>query len=147
MENLELIFENIKTSDINSILKWMDFSEENIVSSHFFINNEDKEYRDIVSFSDYFKSKGTCNILVKNLDLGVLISKAIMIISFDETYGDLTLNFSEEEWGTNDHSEEEKIAFLSEKLKMLNTNIHYSSILFGYEPADDEDMELLKVSK
>ncbi len=145
MEDLELIFGYIRVSDIEGIFNWMSFNKKNIESSHFFINGEDKEYQDISSFSDYFKNQGTCNILIKELDLGVVVKKSIIVISFDEVYGDLTLNFSEDDWGTDEKTSDEKVRLLSEKLDLVKQNIHYTSILFGYEPAEDEDMQLINL--
>src|SRR5690625_4883148 len=105
MENLELIFENIKVDDIDKILSEVNFKPENIKRSHFFIDNEDKEYRDITSFSEYFKNKGTCNLLVRDIDLGTVIKTSVIIISFDETYGDITFIFSENDWEKDNMSD------------------------------------------
>ncbi|MGG5342063.1 hypothetical protein [Enterococcus sp. AZ192] len=145
MEYLELIFENIKVNDIEKILNEFKFKPENIESSHFFIDNEDKEYRDITSFSQYFKNKGTCNLLVRDIDLGTVIKKSIIIISFDETYGDITFTFSENDWEKDNISDDEKANILFQKLSMIKNNINYSSILFGYDPVDEEDMQLFRI--
>ncbi|EFI85264.1 hypothetical protein [Listeria grayi] len=139
MENLEMIFEDIIISDIEKILSWMSFSEKNIKRSHFFMHGADKEYSDISSLSEYFKNAGTCNILVENLNIGIILREALIVISFDEKYGDLTLTFSEE-YGELD---EEKLSLVSERLHFLSSTINYSKILFGYEPADEEELQLL----
>lgn len=139
MGNLEMIFEDIIISDIEKILSWMSFNEKNIKRSHFFMHGADKEYSDISSLSEYFKNAGTCNILVENLNIGIILREAIIVISFDEKYGDLTLIFSEE-YGELD---EEKLSLVSERLHFLSSTIKYSKILFGYEPADEEELQLL----
>ena len=145
MENLELVFENIKVDDVEKILNEFKFKSENVERSHFFIDNEDKEYKDISSFSEYFKSKGTCNLLVREIDLGTVINKSVIIISFDEIYGDITFTFSESDWEKDSISDDEKTMILFQKLSMMKNNINYSSILFGYDPVDDEDMQLFRI--
>lgn len=147
MENLELIFNDIKSRDIDIILNWLSFNKTNVESSHFFIDGMDKEYDDITDFSAYFENIGTCNLVVKNLDIGVTIEKAIIIISFDKTFGDMTVNFSENEWGSQEQSNEEKIFLLSEKINNIIDKINYKFIYFGYEPATDEDMRLFCIGK
>ena len=34
---------------------------------------------------------------------------------------------------------------LFQKLSMIKNNINYSSILFGYDPVDDDDMQLFRI--
>jgi hypothetical protein len=147
MENLELIFENIMVNDVERIIKWMKFEENNICTSHFFRDNRDLEYQDITSFADYFQNMGTCNLLVKNLDIGIPISKGVIIISFDEIYGDLSLNFSEEVFKIEKEREKEILESILSKLNVVKNQINYSSIFFGYEPAEDKDMQLLTLLK
>lgn len=140
MEYLELVFEDIQLIDVDTILKWMSFEKKNIIRSHFFIDGEDKKFEDINNFADYFKNKGTCNLTVKELNIGFPVKEAVIIISFDEKYGDITLTFSEEDWDIN-QAEEEKVSLLSNQLNLLKEKINFNTILFGYEPA--EDIQLL----
>lgn len=143
MGNLEMIFEDIVISDTEKILSWMSFNEKNIKRSHFFMHGADKEYSDISSLSEYFKNAGTCNILVENLNIGIILREALIVISFDEKYGDLTLTFSEDLWEECGELDDEKLSLVSERLYFLSNTINYSKILFGYEPADEEELQLL----
>ncbi|WP_242217393.1 hypothetical protein [Bacillus cereus group sp. BfR-BA-01380] len=147
MKNLELIFKDVMVFDIKKIFSFLHFNEENIVSSHFFMNDEDLTYQDIKNLDNYFQVPCTCNILINDLEIGVTINKVLIIISFDEVYGDITFNFSEDDWGNIEMAEDKKVILLKEKLEMLINRITYSSILFGYEPAEDEDMQLFTMSK
>ena len=145
MENLELIFEDIRVRDIDTIFKFLKFDEHNIKNSHFFLDNADVEYADISSFTNYFKTSGTCNILISRLDLAIEVTDVLIIISFDEVFGDMTLNFSEANWEKNDLTEEKKIELVKDKLKQITNEINYKAIIFGYEPADEENMQLINI--
>ena len=45
---------------------------------------------------NYYKNNGTGNIFVRELFLGSKIYNVLIVISFDEEFGDIVLNFEEE---------------------------------------------------
>lgn len=90
-------------------------------------------------------TNNTCNILINNLFIGVYIKKALIIISFDEIYGDITISFTENDWEELNLPDEERSMFILDKLNEIKNKVNYTSILFGYDPADDEDMQLIKI--
>lgn len=142
MEHLKDLLNNIE-----NILEWMNFKENQIETSHFFIDNEDKEYSDIDSFINFFSNTNTGNMLIKDLDIGLAIKKALIILSFDDVYGDITISFTENDWEGSEVSTKEISRLILDRLNDIKNNITYTSILFGYEPADHEYMTLFNVHK
>lgn len=140
MENIEIIFKDIYASDIKKIFKWFLFKEENIKSSHFFEDGKDITYQELSNIEAYFNKVNTGQILIENIDIGTKIDEAIIIISFDNNKGDLTINFEETENFVNDFSEDILL-----KINEIKFIIHYSNIIFGYEPSEDEDMLVFKI--
>ncbi|MFC6347768.1 hypothetical protein [Vagococcus carniphilus] len=144
MESYELIFNNISPKEISVLLKWINFKEKNVLSSHFYINNKDVKFESIDSLEIYFNKQNTGNILVKDIYIGATISKAIIVISFDDLDGNLTINFSEKDMTIlNDLV----LADICSNILSIMTNLNNATIFFGYEPAEDNDMTLFSLNK
>ncbi|MDT2849407.1 hypothetical protein P7H60_09580 [Vagococcus carniphilus] len=144
MESYELIFNNISPKEISVLLKWINFKEKNILSSHFYFNNKDVKFESIDSLEIYFNKQNTGNILVKDIYIGTTISKAIIVISFDDLDGNLTINFSEKDMTIlNDLI----LADICNNILSIMTNLNNATIFFGYEPAEDNDMTLFSLNK
>lgn len=144
MESYELIFNNISPKEISILLNWINFKEKNVVNSHFYINNKDTKFENIDSLEIYFNKQNTGNILVKDISIGAAISKAIIVISFDDLNGDLTINFSEKDMAFLNNS---VLTDIYNNALSIMTNLNNATIFFGYEPAEDNDMTLFSLNK
>lgn len=147
MDNLEIIFRDIETLSISPILKKLCFDSKNIRSSHFHKDDKDMEYSEIGDLREYFSESRTGNIFVKSLDIGINIFDIMIILSFDEKYGDMTLNFQEENVLKGGIIDSEKENLIKNKLEEILLNTKIGSVVFGFEPAEDEDMMIFKLNK
>jgi hypothetical protein len=150
VNNFEIIFENIKRHDLNSIIfKEICFDKQKIISSHFYdqIENCDIEFGMISSLEDFFAIPGTGNLYISEVDVGMSIRKVMIVISFDEIYGDVVLNFSESELFQENMNINQDCVFLIKKLQSIVSIYDIGSITVGYEPASDEDMQLVSFTK
>jgi len=151
MENIELIFENIQAKNLEKLLfEDLSIQKEKIKTSHFYDNEEKKdlEFKDVVSLEEYFSRPGTGNIFLEEVDIGTIISNVIIVISFDEVYGDVVINFpSNEILNTEKRLERKKYEAVLKKILLIYKNIDMSKVLLGYEPAEDEDMLICRIDE
>lgn len=144
MESYELIFSDISPKKIDVLLQLINFKENNVLTSHFHKNNQDIKFENINNLETYFSKQNTGNILVENIYIGVFIRKAIIVMSFDDLYGDITINFSETDIAIfNNLVLEDIYNYILSVAKTLK----HSSIFFGYEPAQDRDMTIFSLNK
>ncbi len=91
--------------------------------------------------------KGTGNIVLEQLQLGITLKDVVIVFSFDEEYGDIVFNFPESEIFVDDKKEVksrfEKLVNYLVKLKM---KYDIPKVIIGYEPADDEDTMLIELN-
>lgn len=150
MNNLEIIFENIKRHELNSIIfKELCFDKQKIISSHFYDKkkNRDIEFEMISSLEEFFAIPGTGNLFISEVDMGISIHKVMTVISFDEMYGDIVLNFREDELFQENMVINQDCVFLIKKLQSIVNMYDIGSIIVGYEPASDEDMQFVSFTK
>ena len=151
MENMELIFENMQAKNLEKLLFGdLSIQKEKVKTSHFYNNEEKKdlELKDVVSLEEYFSQQGTGNIFLEEIDIGVIISSVMIVISFDEIYGDVVINFpSDEVLNTENKFERKKYEAVFSKISKIYERFDMSRVLFGYEPADDEDMLICRIDK
>lgn len=150
MEYLEIILKDIKTKYIDEIFfNYLQFSLEDIISSHFFDNgiNKDVEYKDIKKFKDYFIKPGTCNIYLKKILLGTELKNVIVLVSANKHKGDITINFDVKDIEKCDNIElSAKCIKLYFKLLEIYASRFIDRIILGYEPAEDDDMKLISIN-
>lgn len=146
MDDLELLFKNVKICDIYIILEWLNFNQDNIITSHFYFNDKDFQYKDIENFENYFKIPGTCNIFTKNITIGFMVEEAIIVIAGDDTSVDITINFSIFQNSEEIRMDSRKLSLVLNRLGKLIHKISYSHIYFGYEPAEDQTTQLLMIN-
>lgn len=137
MEDFELEFKNIKIKDVTKILTAFKFKSENVKMSDFLIDGKNKEYKDIISFSQYFKKPGECRLLVEDLNIGFNLKEALIIISFGETYSSFEVWFSKEDWEESPISDDDKKVKLLNNINEIKSGICYSSIKFSNYSGDD----------
>ena len=147
MENLEVIFKNIEVSEIDLLLEQLKFDTDNIRRSHFYKEGKDIGYSELDNLEKYFSTPGTGNLFVKYLDIGIKIPDVMLILSFDKKYGDITLNFPEENILFEETAKAEKEKIIKNKMRKILELIEMTSIIFGYEPAEDTDMLIFELEK
>lgn len=151
MEYIEVILKNIKNVQIQDVFcDFLLFDEKDIISSHFFNQkkNKDVSYQEIGDLKKYFCTPGNCNIYLKKAMIGIELKNVLIHIACDERYGDITINFEEEQ--IREHSEEEIIKELQNLLISfirIYKSAEVGEIILGYEPADDADMKIIEISQ
>ncbi len=150
MNNLEIIFENIKRHELDSLIfKELRFDKQKIISSHFYdeIEERDIEFEMISSLGEFYAIPGTGNIYMSEVDIGICIHNVMIVISFDEVFGDIVLNFKENELFKENMVINQDCVFIIKKLQSIIKMYDIGSIIVGYEPSSDEDMQLVSYTK
>jgi len=146
MENLEIIFENIKVCDLNKLLyNYLLLDLKNIRNSHFYDEEHDKDLtiEEIENLENYFSIPAIGNINVDRINLGIDVLDIMIIISFDKIYGDVVINFPTKHFQSNtSKSDDSNCKILYSKLETIYQEIELERIILGYEPAYDDDMRL-----
>lgn len=150
MENLEIVLLDFKKEELETLIhEELKLSTLNIKSSHFYDFNlgKDIEFPQVKNMKAVLSPKGTGNIVLEQLQLGITLKNVVIVFSFDEEYGDIVFNFPESEIFVGDKSE---VKWRFKKLVnyLVNLKIKYdiSKVIIGYEPAVDEDTMLIELS-
>ena len=147
MEYLEILLRDVNKKNIDLLIsKELNITNDSIISSHFFdkSKNIDKEYDEINSLFEYFDSPNTGNVYVKELILGEILTKVMVVMSFDEILGNITLSFDEEDFcscSINDLAF--KIKKILNKLHELQKKYDITKIQIGYESVIHDDNVIL----
>jgi hypothetical protein len=150
VNNIEIILENIKLHELDSIIiKELCIDKRNVISSHFYdeVKKQDIEFEMISSFNDFYAIPGTGNIYLSEVNIGMCIHNVIAVISFDEDLGDIVLNFKESELFLENMVISQNCVHIINKLQFIIKKYDIGSIIIGYEPASDEDMQLISFNK
>ncbi|WP_346773283.1 hypothetical protein [Paenibacillus sp. PAMC 26794] len=151
LESLEIILIDFNKNNLDQFIKNdLNIQVDRIKSSHFYDNRSenDIEFQQIESFEEIFSPKGSGNLLLSELSLGHTFNDVMIVFSFDEEFGDLVINFPEEELFSGENSETKlKAQKLIEYI--LDTKNKYSieKVRIGYEPAMDDDTCLVEINK
>lgn len=150
MENLEIVLLDFKKEELETLIhEELKLSTLNIKSSHFYDLNlgKDIEFSQVKNMKEVLSPKGTGNIVLEQLQLGITLKNVVIVFSFDEEYGDIVFNFPESEIFVGD-KKEIKLRFeqLVNYLVKLKIEYDISKVIIGYEPADDEDTMLMELS-
>lgn len=150
MENIEIILSNFDKKYLSDLIyKEFNLLNMEIISSRFYDCNleRDVSFSEIKSIEQILSPKGTGNIVLKELGLGVPVKDIVLVLSFDEKMGDIVLNFPEHCLFKNEKEQDKenmkKIAAYLMKLKTIYTP---SKVIIGYEPATDEDSLLIELT-
>ncbi|MFZ7945032.1 MULTISPECIES: hypothetical protein [Bacillaceae] len=150
MENLEIIFTDFNKREIDKLIyDELKLSTLKQKSSHFYdnISEKDLDFSQVKNIEEILSPKGTGNILLEELQLGILLKNVVIVFSFDEQYGDIVFNFPEKEIlkdGRNDNKL--RLKKLVHFLVNLKKNYDIPKIIIGYEPATDEDTMLIEIN-
>ena|GEM_PF-742594 len=150
MEYIEIMLQDVNKKDIDLIIRQeLNITKDIVVSSHFYdkLQEKDKEYGEIDSLVNFFSKPNTGNIYTKEITLSEKLHDVIVVISFDEVFGDITLNFKEDDICNYD------IDVLKYKLnkiinKLIEVQQKYSvkNIIMGYESVIDVENIMLNIS-
>ena len=150
MENLEIILIDFSKSNLDQFIKEdLNIQLNQIRSSHFYDNSrgEDTVFQDITSFEEILSPKGTGNLFLSNLNLGRTFHDVMIVFSFDEQYGDMTMNFPEEEFYNGGKSETTlRAEGLIRYIFDLMDKYKIKKVRVGYEPATDDDTCLVEIN-
>ena len=150
MENIEIILTDFNKREIDKLIyNELKLSTLKLRTSHFYdnISEKDLDFFQVNSIEKILSPKGTGNILLEELQLGISLKNVLIVFSFDEQYGDIVFNFPENEIlkeEKNDNKERLKklVLFLAD----LKRNYDIPKIIIGYEPATDEDTFLIDIN-
>ena len=149
MNNLEIIIEDVKSDDLDRIIfEEFSFDKQKIISSHFYdeFNKHDIEFGMLPSLEKFYSIPGTGNVYMREVELGICIHNVMTIISFDKVLGDIVINFEESEIIKDSVTEQDCVLFIK-KPQSVFAKYDIGSIIIGYEPASDNDMQLITFTK
>ena len=149
MDNVEIILKNVARKNIEKVFfNSLVFDIKNIISSHFFDKekNVDMEYQNVKSLNKYFDTSGAGNLYLKKVIRGTELANVLILIGCDEKYGDITINFEEEQFENFSIQEiKGKLKNLIMFLLNIYRNNEIEEITIGYEPAYDEDRKIIEI--
>ncbi len=147
---MEILLVNFPKGNIEKFLfNELKIKNEQVKASHFFDKESGKDI-DFVHIKSIYKilsPTGTGNIVLYQLELGVLIKDVVVVLSFDEEYGDVVCNFPEKELLTGEKvSNALKIKTVLKYLSNIREKYGIEKVRIGYEPAADNDTCLCELS-
>ncbi|MEI5908940.1 hypothetical protein WAK64_17980 [Bacillus spongiae] len=150
MENLEVLFMDFNKRDIDRLVyEELKFSTLKVNSSHFYDYNIKKDigFSQVKNIERTLSPKGTGNIFLEELHLGILLKDIVVVFSFDKQLGDIVFNFPENQLLTNErHKNKIRLKKLVHYLVNLKKNFDIPKVIIGYEPATDEDTLLIEIN-
>ena len=151
MESLEIILIDFNKNNLDRFIKNdLNIQLDHIKSSHFYDNRSenDIEFQQIESLEEILSPKGTGIILFSELNLGHTFNDVMIVFSFDEEFGDIVMNFPEEELFSGENSETTLNAQkLIEYILDIKNKYAIEKVRIGYEPAMDDDTCLVEIDK
>lgn len=150
MENIEIILSDFNKREIDKLIyNELKLSTLKLRTSHFYdnISEKDLDFFQVNSIEKILSPKGTGNILLEELQLGISLKNVLIVFSFDEQYGDIVFNFPENEILKEEKNDNKKrLKKLVHFLVDLKRNYDIPKIIIGYEPATDEDTLLIEIN-
>ncbi|GIP46335.1 hypothetical protein J45TS6_47940 [Paenibacillus sp. J45TS6] len=151
MDNLEIILVDLIKDELDKmVFEEFKINVLEVKSSHFFDNNskDDIVFHQINSFQEILSPIGTGNIFLSHLEIGYIIKDVMVVFSFDKDYGDITINFPENELFAVDRSVQKQRAYkLVEFLLRLRDKYNIAKVKIGFEPASDDDTCLVTIEE
>ncbi|MEK4370543.1 hypothetical protein [Paenibacillus sp. FSL R5-0473] len=151
MDCMEMILIDFNKNNLDRFIKNdLNIQAKRIKSSHFYDNHSesDIEFQQIESFEKILSPKGSGNLLLSELSLGHTLNDVMIVFSFDEEFGDIVINFPEEELFSGENSETTlKAQKLIEYILDIKKKYAIEKVRIGYEPAMDDDTCLVEINK
>ncbi len=99
------------------------------------------------NIEEILSPKGTGNIFLEELQLGISLKNVTIVVSFDEKYGDIVFNFPKNEVLKDERCGNKfRLKRLVHYLVNLKKDYDIPKIIIGYEPATDDDTFLLEIN-
>lgn len=150
MENIEIILFDFEKIDLpNLIYKEFNLLNKKIVSSHFYdsVLGKDVSFSEVKDIKQILSPRGTGNLVLNELELGVPVEDIVLVLSFDEKVGDIVLNFPEHFlFPTKQTHDKANLKEVVNYLMKLQSTYSMSKAIIGYEPATDEDSRLIEIT-
>ncbi|PFW89943.1 hypothetical protein [Bacillus pseudomycoides] len=150
MENLEIILTDFNKRKIDKLIYGeLKLSTLKLKRSHFYnnISEKDLDFSQVKNIKEILSPKGTGNIFLEELKLGISLKNVVIAFSFDEQYGDIVFNFPENEILKDERNDNKlRLKKLVHFLVDLKKNYDIPKIIIGYEPATDEDTLLIEIN-
>ncbi|PFX40515.1 hypothetical protein COL32_20400 [Bacillus pseudomycoides] len=150
MENLEIILTDFNKRKIDKLIYGeLKLSTLKLKPSHFYnnISEKDLDFSQVKNIKEILSPKGTGNIFLEELKLGISLKNVVIAFSFDEQYGDIVFNFPENEILKDERNDNKlRLKKLVHFLVDLKKNYDIPKIIIGYEPATDEDTLLIEIN-
>ncbi|MEW9677803.1 hypothetical protein ABRT01_16830 [Lentibacillus sp. L22] len=150
MENLEIILSDFSKGRINKLIdEELKLSTLRSRSSHFYdnVSEKDLDFSHVNNMEETLSPKGTGNIFLEELQLGISLKNVLIVFSFDEHNGDIVFNFPENELSMDEGNDNRlRLKKLVHFLVNLRKNYDIPKVVIGYEPAADEDTLLIKIN-
>lgn len=150
MESLEIILTDFNKRKINKLIyEELKLSTLKLKSSHFYdnISGKDLNFSQVKNIEEILSPKGTGNMFLEELKLGISLKNVVIVVSFDEKDGDIVFNFPENEVLKDERNDNKlRLKKLVDYLVNLKENYDIPKIRIGYEPATDEDTLLVEIN-
>ncbi|HHW35776.1 MAG TPA: hypothetical protein GXX18_00495 [Bacillales bacterium] len=150
MENLEIILTDFNKRKIDKLIyDELKLSTLKVKSSHFYdnISEKDLNFSQVKNIEEILTPKGTGNIFLEELQLGISLKDVVIVFSFDEQYGDIVFNFPENEILKDEMNDNKlRLKRLVHFLVILKKKYEIPKVIIGYEPATDEDTLLIEIN-
>ncbi|MBD5798807.1 hypothetical protein BHU24_23685, partial [Bacillus pseudomycoides] len=110
-------------------------------------SEKDLDFSQVKNIKEILSPKGTGNIFLEELKLGISLKNVVIVFSFDEQYGDIVFNFPENEILKDERNDNKlRLKKLVHFLVDLKKNYDIPKVIIGYEPATDEDTLLIEIN-
>src|SRR5699024_5482796 len=150
LKNIEIILYDFDKSNLpNLIYKEFNLLNKKIVSSHFYdsVLGKDVSFSEVKDIKQIFSPRGTGNLVLNELELGVPVEDIVLVLSFEEKVGDIVLNFPEHFLFTTKQTHDKaNLKEFANYLMKLQSTYYMSKAIIGYEPATDEDSRLIEIT-
>ena len=142
MEYMEMIFQHVPWGEVGRLVR-----EElrprpvQVLSSRFYDPETGKEleYED-ADWDTCISHRGTGHIFLKALDVGMTLERALILVSRDGKWGEVTLHVEQTQFALRQEGE---LRELLRRLEEIRRRRDAGRVLLGYEPAEDRDMSIL----
>lgn len=132
-ENLRSFFDNVVT-----------FEKNEVIDSHFYDDSQgcDLEYGDIDDFCGFTLANCTeSGLLLSSTSCGICFNKAVVLIAHDSDGVVISLSIKKDDF---DPDIEECEALIRHLLCSISSGI-VDSVIIGYDPAEDDDMQIIRL--
>lgn len=122
------------------------FDANEVVGSHFYddTNNCDLEYSDIDDFCAFALDNSIeSSLLLSSVDCGIKFNKVVVLIAHDSHSSVVSLSVEKDDF---DPSIEECTILIRHLLDSISSGI-IDKIIIGYDPAEDDDMQIVILQK